>query len=66
MVNDSTGVNGGQSSTPKWIFRVSASYDADDFGITVTGRGVSSGKYVANGIECTDGLPHLEQSVPNL
>jgi iron complex outermembrane receptor protein len=64
VVVDSTGVNGGQSSTPKWIYRVSASYDADDFGLTVTGRGVSAGKYVANGIECTTGCPTSNVNAP--
>lgn len=64
VVVDSTGVNGGQSSTPTWIYRVSASYDADDFGITATGRGVSAGKYVANGIECTTGCPTSTVNAP--
>jgi hypothetical protein len=51
------GVNGGQASTPKWIYRVSAAYDDDDFSITAVGRGVSAGKYVANGIECQTTCP---------
>lgn len=64
VVVDSTGVNGGQSSTPKWIYRVSASYDADDFSITAVGRGVSAGKYVANGIECQTGCPTSTVNAP--
>ncbi|WP_293643141.1 TonB-dependent receptor plug domain-containing protein [Sphingopyxis sp. RIFCSPHIGHO2_12_FULL_65_19] len=64
VVIDTTGVNGGQSSTPKWIYRVSASYDSEDFGITAIGRGVSSGKYVANGIECQTGCPTSTVNAP--
>jgi iron complex outermembrane receptor protein len=56
-VLNSAGVNGGQTGTPSWIYRVSASYDNDDFGITAIGRGVSSGKYVSNGIECQTTCP---------
>jgi outer membrane receptor protein involved in Fe transport len=54
---NTVGVNGGQYSTPKWIFRASASYDDESFSATVVGRGVSSGKYAANGIECQTGCP---------
>ena len=54
-VLDSTGVNGGQSTTPDWIYRVSATYDAPEGSITAVGRGVSAGRYVANGIECQPG-----------
>ena len=54
-VLDSTGVNGGQSTTPSWIYRVSATYDMPQGSITAVGRGVSSGRYVANAIECQAG-----------
>jgi outer membrane receptor protein involved in Fe transport len=54
---DTVGANGGQYSTPTWIFRASATYDTPDFSITAVGRGVSSGQYVANGIECQTGCP---------
>jgi iron complex outermembrane receptor protein len=54
-VLDTTGVNGGQFSTPSWIYRVAASYDSPQGSITVVGRGVSSGRYAANGIECAPG-----------
>ncbi|HEX8383388.1 MAG TPA: TonB-dependent receptor [Sphingomonas sp.] len=54
-VLNSVGVNGGQTTTPKWIYRASATYDAPGFSITGVGRGVSAGKYVANGIECQAG-----------
>ncbi|GGE15179.1 TonB-dependent receptor [Polymorphobacter glacialis] len=57
IVLDSAGVNGGQTSTPDWIFRVSASYETPSFSITAVGRGVNAGKYVANGIECTTACP---------
>ncbi|UVO50583.1 TonB-dependent receptor [Sphingomonas sp. SUN019] len=57
VVLNSVGVNGGQASTPKWIYRGSATYDTSSFSITAVGRGVSAGKYVANGIECQTGCP---------
>lgn len=57
VILDSVGVNGGQGTTPTWIYRVSAGYDADDFSITAVGRGISGGKYVANGIECQNNCP---------
>lgn len=54
-VLDTTGVNGGQFSTPSWIYRFSATYDAPQGSITAVARGVSSGRYAANGIECAAG-----------
>ena len=54
-VLDTTGVNGGQFSTPSWIYRFSATYDSPAGSITAVGRGVSAGRYVANGIECQPG-----------
>ncbi|ODP38609.1 TonB-dependent receptor plug domain-containing protein [Sphingomonas turrisvirgatae] len=54
---DTVGANGGQASTPTWIFRGSLSYDSPDFSATLVGRGVSSGKYAASGIECTGTCP---------
>lgn len=59
LIFDTVGVNGGQASTPKWIFRASASYETQDFSITATGRGISSGKYSAASIECTTGCKVL-------
>ena len=61
---NTAGVNGGQASTPEWIYRFSASYDSDAFGITAIGRGVSSGKYVANGIECQTDCPVSTVNAP--
>jgi iron complex outermembrane receptor protein len=54
---DTVGANGGQASTPTWIFRGSLSYASPSFSATVIGRGVSSGKYAATGIECTSTCP---------
>ena len=54
---NTVGVNGGQASTPTWIFRGSATYESETFSATVTGRGVSSGLYSATGIECTTSCP---------
>jgi outer membrane receptor protein involved in Fe transport len=64
VVLNTVGVNGGQFSTPKWIYRVSAAYDDDDFSITAVGRGVSAGKYVANGIECQTTCPVSTVNAP--
>ena len=64
VVLNSAGVNGGQASTPKWIYRFSASYDTDAFGITAIGRGVSAGKYVSNGIECQTDCPVSTVNAP--
>jgi outer membrane receptor protein involved in Fe transport len=61
---DTVGTNGGQASTPTWIYRVSATYDTDSFSTTVVGRGVSSGKYAAAGIECTTGCPVSTTQAP--
>lgn len=57
VVLNSVGVNGGQTGTPTWIYRVNVSYETDDFSITAVGRGVSSGTYVSNGIECQTNCP---------
>ncbi len=43
---------GTQSITPKWIYRVSASYDTEDYTVTAVARGVGNGRYDATGIEC--------------
>ena len=57
LIFDTVGVNGGQGGTPKWIFRVNATYETPNFSLTATGRGISSGKFLANTIECTTELP---------
>ena len=64
VVLNTAGVNGGQASTPKWIYRSSVSYDTDQVGITLVGRGVSAGKYVANGIECQTNCPVSTVNAP--
>ncbi|WP_240320862.1 TonB-dependent receptor plug domain-containing protein [Sphingomonas crusticola] len=56
---NSVGVNGGQTSTPKWIFHFSATYDTPNTTITAVARGVSSGKYDAGGIVCQTNCPIL-------
>lgn len=63
-VLNTVGVNGGQASTPKWIYRFSAALDIDNFSITTVARGVSAGKYVANGIQCTTGCPASTSQFP--
>lgn len=54
---DTAGVNGGQASTPSWIYRVSATYDTPRFSLTGVARGVSAGRYDAGGIECQSSCP---------
>lgn len=57
IVLNSVGVNGGQASTPKWLYRASLNYDSPSLSATLVGRGVSAGKYAANGIECSTACP---------
>lgn len=54
--NDSAGTNTG-SGPPSWLYRVTATYDADPFTFNLMARGVSDGKYDNNFIECTTGCP---------
>ncbi len=54
---NTAGVNGGQSGTPSWIYRVSATIDTPSFSITGVGRGVSAGLYRADQIECLTNCP---------
>ena len=61
---NTVGVNGGQSSTPTWIYRFSATYDAPAYSITTVARGVSAGRYVANGIECQTNCPLSTTQAP--
>lgn len=61
---NTVGANGGQASTPTWIFRGSVAYTTPTFSATFTGRGVSAGKYVANGIECTTDCPATSTTSP--
>lgn len=61
---NTVGANGGQASTPKWIFRANLNYSTPTFSGTVTGRGVSSGKYLANAIECTSACPTSTSQFP--
>jgi iron complex outermembrane recepter protein len=61
---NTVGANGGQASTPTWIFRGSATYESETFSATVTGRGVSAGKYSATGIECSSGCPLSTTNFP--
>ncbi|MES2043225.1 MAG: TonB-dependent receptor [Pseudomonadota bacterium] len=57
IVVSTVGANGGQGSTPTWIFRFSATVDMPTTSVTAVARGVSSGLYVANSIQCTTGCP---------
>ncbi|QDZ08620.1 TonB-dependent receptor [Sphingomonas panacisoli] len=57
VVISTVGANGGQGSTPTWIFRFSATVDTPTTSLTAVARGVSSGTYVNNAIACTTGCP---------
>ena len=54
---NTVGANGGQASTPTWLYRFSTTYEAPTFSITGVARGVSSGRYLANAIECQNNCP---------
>ena len=56
-VLNTVGVNGGQSTTPKWLYRFSAGYDTEAWSLTAVARGVSAGKYVAAAIVCQTNCP---------
>jgi iron complex outermembrane receptor protein len=61
---NTVGANGGQASTPKWIYRASATYDTPTYSLTGVARGVSSGKYLANAIECQTTCPVSTSQFP--
>jgi outer membrane receptor protein involved in Fe transport len=61
---NTVGVNGGQFSTPKWIYRFSAGYDTPSYTITGVARGVSAGKYRADQIECLTNCPVSTTQAP--
>lgn len=53
---DTVGQNA-PGGTPKWLYRAQASYEVDDFNLTLIGRGVSDGVYDNSFVECTSGCP---------
>ncbi|MFN3727390.1 MAG: TonB-dependent receptor plug domain-containing protein [Allosphingosinicella sp.] len=61
---NTVGVNGGQASTPTWIYRFTAGYDTPDYALTAVARGVSSGRYAANGVECQTNCPPSTTQAP--
>ena len=61
---NTVGFNGGQFSTPKWLFRFSAAYDTPHHTITAVGRGVSAGRYTAGAIECQTNCPISTTQAP--
>ncbi|WP_084439043.1 TonB-dependent receptor plug domain-containing protein [Sphingobium sp. TCM1] len=58
---DYAGVNGGSLagtySSPDWVYRVSAFYEADPFTVNLVARGFSDGVYGNDYIECTSACP---------
>ncbi|SEJ28001.1 TonB-dependent Receptor Plug Domain [Sphingobium sp. AP50] len=63
---DTVGQNSGQSSTPDWIFRMSATFDTPTYSITAVGRGVSSGTYNNTYIVCTTDCPTSTAANPTI
>jgi len=61
---NTAGVNGGQASTPSWIYHVSATLDFPTTSITAVARGVNAGKYASNGIECQTNCPVSTTNFP--
>ncbi|HEY0013170.1 MAG TPA: TonB-dependent receptor [Allosphingosinicella sp.] len=61
---NTVGANGGQASTPTWIYRFSTTYDTPTYSITGVARGVSAGKYLANAIECQSNCPVSTSQFP--
>jgi iron complex outermembrane recepter protein len=55
---------GTQSITPKWIYRISASFDTNDYSLTAVARGVGSGRYDATGVECSSACPVSTNQFP--
>ncbi|ANO52750.1 TonB-dependent receptor domain-containing protein [Woeseia oceani] len=53
---DDAGENAG-SGPPDWLYRISATYNTDQFTVGLTGRGVSDGVYNNSNIECLTGCP---------
>jgi iron complex outermembrane receptor protein len=53
---DLAGVNAG-SGTPNWVYYVSATYHTDPWTFTLTGRGLSHGKYANEWVVCQTGCP---------
>jgi iron complex outermembrane receptor protein len=56
LPKDLAGTNSA-NGPPKWRFMANATYDFDPFSLTLTGRGLSAGKYDNSFIECTSGCP---------
>lgn len=54
MIQDATFGNG---SSPKWVYRISAFYDADPVMLNVVARGFNSGVVDSTFVECTSGCP---------
>ena len=63
---DTVGQNSGQSSTPDWIFRMSATFDTPTYSVTAVGRGVSSGTYNNTYIVCTTNCPTSTATNPTI
>lgn len=61
---NTVGANGGQGSTPNWIYRFSTTFDTPTYSITGVARGVSKGKYLANAIECMTACPVSTSQFP--
>ena len=70
-VLDGTGVNaaslvGFPLASPKFTYRLSATYALDPVSVTLTMSGLSKGVYATNAIECTTGCPASTTGAPTL
>ena len=54
--SDIAGVNNG-SGTPSWVYYTTATYHTDPWSFTLTGRGLSHGKYANEWVVCQTGCP---------
>lgn len=57
---DTVGMNASSdvgAATPKWIYRLAATYARGPFSFDLIGRGISSGVYDTSFVECTSGCP---------
>lgn len=56
VTTDTAGVNA-SGGTPSWTYRVSATYAVDGFTTSLVGRGISSGVYSNEYVECSSNCP---------
>lgn len=67
---DSVGSNSGATTSmatiPDWVYRATLTYSNDPLTATLTGRGISSGTYLNNYIECSTNCPNFTADNPTI